>query len=517
MTRHFTLAAIWFAALALLSGKALAMPTITFSEAEDLAEVKRLVVFVGEDRQLQNSAQKVNQLTQGNLATALENVDFDGEFGSSQAFYGLSPFTQIVVVGKGAETLSTAQLQDLGGYAVAKLPANGEQQSVILTDNLVAKSDTQASWIAAGAGMRDYHFDKYKKAASKTTPRNLLIQSNNVAAAQAKFNDDLAHVVKGIYLARDMAWEPGKSVYPQQFVDTVRAAFKGVDNVKFEVLDVADMQKHNMGALLGVGQGSIHDPRLLVIHYTGKGAQGAPIALVGKGITFDTGGISLKKNSGMWGMKSDLSGAAAVAGTLLAVASRGEAVNLVGLMPLAENMPAEDAIRPGDVLQTMQGTTIEIISTDAEGRLILADAVRYAQDEFKPGMLLNIATLTGSAARALSDEYAALITRDFSLAQQMMTIGERSGELVWPLPLHPNHVKQLKSDIADIKNSGVGHPGASIGAAVVGTFVDDDLPWVHLDIAGVDWLEKDIAVVPKGAQGWGVRFMDQLIRAQVAK
>jgi len=165
----------------------------------------------------------------------------------------------------------------------------------------------------------------------------------------------------------------------------------------------------------------------------------------------------------------------------------------------------------------MQGTTIEIISTDAEGRLILADAVRYAQNKYKPSMLLNIATLTGSAGRALSDEYAALVTRDWDLSVKMKALGEQSGEHVWPLPLHPNHFKQLKSDIADIKNSGAGNPGASIGAAVVGTFVDEDLPWVHLDIAGVDWLSESTDVAPKGFQGWGVRFMTQLVANEAQK
>jgi leucyl aminopeptidase len=182
---------------------------------------------------------------------------------------------------------------------------------------------------------------------------------------------------------------------------------------------------------------------------------------------------------------------------------------------MAENMPSGSAIRPGDVLDTMKGTTIEIISTDAEGRLVLADAVYYAQQEYKPSMLLNIATLTGSAARALSDEYAAVITRDFDLSLQMMEVGKRSGEHVWPLPLHANHFEQIKSPIADIKNSGAGNPGASVAAAVIGTFVDESLPWVHLDIAGVDWLSESIDVAPKGSQGWGVRFMDQLIREQV--
>ena len=271
------------------------------------------------------------------------------------------------------------------------------------------------------------------------------------------------------------------------------------------------MQRLNMGALMGVGQGSIHDPRLLVLEYRGPDSPEQPVALVGKGITFDTGGISLKRNSGMWAMKSDLSGAAAVAGTVLAIAKSQAPVHVVGLMPLAENMPAEDAIRPGDVLPTMDGTTIEIRSTDAEGRLVLSDAITYAQHEYQPSMLLNIATLTGSASRALSDEYAAVITREWDLSAKMVELGERSGEPVWPLPLHPNHFDQIKSDIADIKNSDAGNPGASIGAAVVGTFVDEELPWVHLDIAGVDYLESASHTTPKGFAGWGIRFMTAFV------
>ena len=209
--------------------------------------------------------------------------------------------------------------------------------------------------------------------------------------------------------------------------------------------------------------------------------------------------------------KSDLSGAAAVGGAVLAAAKRGADIDLVAVMPLAENMPAEDAIRPGDVLTTYNGTTIEVMSTDAEGRLLLADAVAYAQDEFDPELVVNIATLTGSAARALGDEYGAVITRDFDLATRMMEIGEAAGEAVWPLPLHPNHYEQIESEIADIKST-AGSPGASIGAAVVGTFVDEDQPWVHLDIAGVDWRDSATPTAPKGHAGWGVRFLDQLMR-----
>lgn len=487
------------------------MPSMSFQELS-LEDVSHGVLFVGDIETLKGAAAEVDQRAQGRLTQALQDAKFSADFGTVQTFYGLSPFSRLVIVGTGKESLNAAQLQDLGGYAVSELPATAKPRAHIAVDGLNTDVENPAAHIAFGAALRDYHFDKYKKAANKTEPRNLVLMGAEPKQQQLAYDRDLRFLAEGVYLARDMSWEPGKSIYPQAFVDRVRPLFKGVSNVKVKVLNLRDMQRLNMGALMGVGQGSVHDPALLIVEYRGAGKNDAPVALVGKGITFDTGGTSLKKNDGMWAMKSDLSGAAAVAGTLLSVAKRGAEVNVVGLMPLAENMPSGDAIRPGDVLQTMQGTTIEIISTDAEGRLILADAVRYAQDTYKPKMLLNIATLTGSAVRALSDEYAALVTRDWELTEQMMDVGRLSGEAVWPLPLHPNHFKQLKSDIADIKNSGVGSPGASIGAAVVGTFVDEDLPWVHLDIAGVDWLKSPTAVVPTGAQGWGVRFMDKLLR-----
>lgn len=500
---HFTLALLF-------SASVIAMPKVVFADL-NVAEQPQSVFFVQDVTALQGTAALADKLTDGRLSAAIKASALKNEFGESKTFYGLTPFNQISIVVAGDKNLSKAQLQQLGGYAVKHFPAHGEQPIAFFSDSINTEATTPEAYIAMGASLRDYHFDTYKKAAAKTSARWLTFHSHGNIAAE-RYNSDLSHVVEGIYLARDLASEPGKTIYPQTFVERVTTNFAGLKNVNIKVLGVKDMQKHNMGALLGVGLGSIHEPKLLVIEYTGTSKNSAPIALVGKGITFDTGGISIKPNSGMWAMKSDLSGAAAVAGTMLAAAARGEKVNLVGLMPLAENMPAGNAIRPGDVLNTMQGTTIEIISTDAEGRLILADAVRYAQDQYKPGMLLNIATLTGSAARALSDEYAALITRDWELSVKMMDIGRASGEDVWPLPLHPNHFKQIKSDIADIKNSGAGDPGASIGAAVIATFIDENLPWVHLDIAGVDWLENETAIAPKGSHGWGVRFMDELVR-----
>ena len=477
------------------------------------------VVFIDDLDNLDGSAATLNTTSNGQLLKLLALNEFTPTLGEVQHLQMVAGLESLLVVGSFDEDgLSAPELQDIGGIIASSLSSTTKKVEVAIhIDNLTMADEsliTPSALIASGYHMRDYSFDKYKTK-KDTGTSSVTFVTNNASNAKAHYEDDLRYVAQGVHLARDIATEPGNTMYPEVFANNIKALFKGVDNVKVRVLGVKDMEKYNMGAILGVGKGSVHDPRLVVIEYTGGNENDAPIALAGKGISFDTGGISLKGNEGMWAMKSDLAGASAVAGTLHAIANRGAKINVVGLMAMAENMPGASAIRPGDVLDTMKGTSIEIMSTDAEGRLVLVDAVYYAQQKYKPSMLLNIATLTGSAARALSDEYAAVITRDFDLSTQMMGIGERSGEHVWPLPLHANHFTQIESPIADIKNSGAGNPGASIAAAVIGTYVDESLPWVHLDIAGVDWLSQSIDVAPKGSQGWGVRFMDQVVREQV--
>jgi leucyl aminopeptidase len=471
------------------------------------------VVFINDVSNLDGMSQVIDQKSGGQLSKLIQLNKFTPEKGNTLHLQMVGAVESLLLVGSQDEDgLSAPELQDLGGKIASSLSSTKDSVDLAVhIENLETAETLPSAHIAYGYHLRHYSFDRYKTKKSEGQSDVTLV-TNNAGSAAKLYNSDLAFIAQGVHLTRDLATEPGKNMYPQAFVDVVKAKFKGIKNVDIDVLDMRDIKKLKMGALEGVGQGSINDPRLLVINYRGSKKSDSPIALVGKGITFDTGGISLKNNPGMWAMKSDLSGAAAVAGTLYASAQRGENINLIGFMPLAENMPSQDAIRPGDVLETMKGVSIEVISTDAEGRLVLADAVHYAQQKYKPKMLVNIATLTGSAGRALGDEFAAVITRDFVLSTKMMDVGERSGENVWPLPLHSNHFRQIESPIADIKNSGAGNPGASIGAAVVATFIEEDLPWVHLDIASVDWLEADIDVAPKGSQGWGVRFMDQLVR-----
>lgn len=501
-----------FAAGALLAAPfAFANPQFEFSTDSSPASGD-LALFVGPDLSLGAVSSQIDAAVQERLSAALRSEAFDGAFGTVLTLRAMAPYDTVTVIGTGVDALSPRQLTDLGGYAAMTNDLDG---ITLVADNLSTEVEGAGAYLAKGYGLGGYRFWKYKSFnAENPAPEPFTVSvTGSDRASKRMFENDLGYVLEGVTLTRDLGTEPGNALWPAKFVEHVRAAFEGTRNVQITVLDADDIRERGMGALMGVGQGSIHDPRLLVVEYQGAGRNDAPIALVGKGITFDTGGISIKSNTGMWYMKSDLSGAAAVAGTVLAAAKRGEDINVVGVMPLAENMPSQDAIRPGDVLKTMSGKTIEIMSTDAEGRLLLADAVFFAQREYQPRMLLNIATLTGSAARAMGDDYGAVITRDLPLSLDMMKIGERAGEDVWPLPLHPSHYQQIESLIADIKNTG-GQPGASIGAAVVGTFVAEDLPWVHLDIAGVDWRDEPTPTAPIGHAGWGVRFMDELLRSE---
>lgn len=267
-----------------------------------------------------------------------------------------------------------------------------------------------------------------------------------------------------------------------------------------------------MGAIVGVAQGSPHGARLMLVRY--RGAEGAPLALVGKGITFDSGGLALKPNPGMWQMKADMSGAAAVMGAALSLARSRAPVHVVAVAALAENMPGSTAQRPGDVVRTFGGQTIEIRSADAEGRLVLADAIQYTIDRYRPFALVDIATLTGAASAALGSEFAGLFAREDAVAGRLSGAAAQSGEAVWRMPLHPAYAKAIVSDIADIKNSdATGAPGASAGAHFVGHFVPENVSWAHLDIAGVYWRDSDRPLEPKGATGFGVRLLDTLARS----
>jgi leucyl aminopeptidase len=412
----------------------------------------------------------------------------------------------------GAEgTLTPAALQELGGRIGQDTKDDRGPVSVMVP----ATADAAA--LATGFALGAYRFDRYRSDRKAPPADPVTFVAADPAAAKARFDSEGRAVVAGVGLMRDLVTEPANIIYPESFVARVREAFAGVPNVSVEVLDEAAMAKLGMGALLSVGQGSARPPRLLVVRYRGAG-DAAPIALVGKGITFDTGGISIKPGEGMWRMKYDMSGAARVVGATLATAMRRAPVNVTAVAALAENMPGDNATRPGDVVRTMNGQTMEIISTDAEGRVVLADANQYAARD-KPAAIVNMATLTGSAAAALGDQYGALFARDEALARRIETAATASGDAVWRLPLHPAYAKLIKSDIADVKNSVEGRgPGASIGAHFIEHFTPKPIPWAHLDIAGVAWrLSATDGVDPQGASAYGVRLLHELVRSYEVK
>ena len=303
--------------------------------------------------------------------------------------------------------------------------------------------------------------------------------------------------------------EPANTLYPETLAE--RAASLTEFGLSVEVLDENRMRELGMGALLGVAQGSVRPPRLVVMEHRGGPADTAPIAFVGKGVTFDTGGISIKPAAGMGDMKWDMAGAGAVIGLMRLLGARNARVNAVGIVGLVENMPSGSAQRPGDIVRSMSGQTIEVLNTDAEGRLVLADALWYCQDRFKPQLMVDLATLTGAIIVALGNEYAGLFANNDELAERLIASGNAVGEKLWRMPLGDSYDRAIDSDAADVKNIGGDRgAGSTIGAQFIKRFVND-VPWAHLDIAGVAWSKKDSATVPKGATAFGVRLLDRFV------
>jgi leucyl aminopeptidase len=273
------------------------------------------------------------------------------------------------------------------------------------------------------------------------------------------------------------------------------------------------MRKQGFGALLGVGQGSQRESQLVIMQWNGARKKGAPVAFVGKGVCFDSGGLSLKPSAGMMGMKGDMGGAAAVTGAMLALATRKARVNAVGVIGLVENMPGGDAVRPDDVLTSLSGQTIEVLNTDAEGRLVLADALTYTQRRFKPKFVIDLATLTGAIVQTLGSEHAGVFSNDDRLAERLNHAGRVTGERVWRLPMDPAYDKMIRSKIADVKNIGGANSGSITAAQFLKRFVEDGTAWAHLDIAGVAWQDgEQKPMIPSWGTGWGVKLLDQLLR-----
>lgn len=399
-------------------------------------------------------------------------------------------------------------LEAAGGLAVAKILSSGAKHAAICSSGL----DTEdLARMAFGAKLRSWRIDKYRTTLpEKQKPTLATITVLDQDLETAKDWVDLSAVADGVALTRELVAEPANTIYPESFV--ARCEELKDMGVEFTILGWDEMEKLGMGALLGVSQGSERPPRLLAMKWDGTdGKQKKPLALVGKGVTFDTGGISLKPGAGMEEMKWDMGGAGAVAGTMKALAGRKAQAHVVGICGLVENMPDGKAQRPGDVVTSMQGQTIEVINTDAEGRLVLCDAMHWTQETFEPEIMIDLATLTGAMIISLGHEYAGVFSNDDDLAADLVDAGKDSGDPVWRLPIGPAYDKLINSPIADMKNVGPRGAGSITAAQFLHRFVKEGVKWAHLDVAGMVWADKASPLWEKGATGYGVRLLNQYV------
>jgi leucyl aminopeptidase len=486
-------------------GAAFAVRRVEFAPAA--GTVDAAVFAVADETKLEAVRETLGDAAADAVAAAVTRAGFDAKEGATLAV--ATGTAEIHLIGVKPTDMRPRDWADFGGRAAGAVKKSKAKRIAVIAPGALAGDLAEA---ALGARLGQYDFLKYKSD-GKEKDGAFVFAGAEAAAAKRAYDGDRRHVADAALWVRDMQSEPANVLYPEEFVRRTRDLFAGAPGMSIQALDVNAMRDLKMGAILGVGQGSVRPPRMLIVRYQGAPASVAPIAFAGKGITFDSGGVSIKPNDGMWRMKSDMTGAAVSVAAVAALAKMKAPVNAIGVAALAENMPDGGAIRPGDVLTARSGKTIEIMSTDAEGRLVLADALWHVQERYKPSLLVDIATLTGSVGRALGDDYAGLFTRDDKVAERLLKSGERSGEDLWRLPLHNNHFEQIKSDIADIKNGAAGEPGASTAAAFLASFIKEETNWAHLDIAGVDWRDEATPTKPKGASGFGVLLLTDLARA----
>jgi leucyl aminopeptidase len=489
---------------------------ITFAKP-DIPAKGALVVGVLDGRTPGATAATLDELTGGQIGRALAASRFKGEAGKTlvvPAPHGVT-LDRIVLVGLGkADAITGTTMESVGGAAVSVLGGLGDETAALAIDvpeGATIPAAEAACHAAFGATLAAFRFDKYRtkeKPEEKPALKTLTVLCDDPSGARAAFGPAKA-VAEGVVMTRRLVSEPANIIYPESFCEA--AAELSDLGVSVEVLDEEKMRKLGMGALLGVAQGSARPPRLLVMEYRGaKDKKAAPIAFVGKGVTFDSGGISIKPAAGMEDMKWDMGGAGVVAGLMKALAGRKANANVVGICGLVENMPSGTAQRPGDVVTTMSGQTVEVINTDAEGRLVLADALWYCQDRFKPSHIVDLATLTGAIIISLGSEHAGLFSNNDDLAGAITAAGTAVGEKCWRLPLGDAYDQMIKSDIADMKNVGNREAGSITAAQFLQRFIKET-PWAHIDIAGVTWSKKDAPTVPKGGTAFGVRLLDRLV------
>ncbi|MFY0680090.1 MAG: leucyl aminopeptidase [Thalassovita sp.] len=461
----------------------------------------RVAVILSDDGKLDPGARRVNRLTKGAIARLAESERF-AKLKNGEAV------TLAFPVGMAAEAVEVVRLprrpsQDEARKAGASLAKTKGSAALLI----LAGSQRTAEQLAFGVVLRAYAFNDHKSATSESgdAVTFMCTKPEEIGALAAP----LLSVAEGVFFTRDLVNEPANVLTTTEFANRLEAMTEL--GLEVEVLEEAELEKLGMGSLLCVGQGSASPSKVVVMNWKGGEAEAAPLALVGKGVVFDTGGISLKPAGGMEDMTMDMGGAGVVAGVMRSLALRKAKANVVGLVGLVENMPSSTAVRPGDVVTSMKGDTIEVINTDAEGRLVLADVLWYAQDRFKPAGVIDLATLTGAIIIGLGHDNAGVFSNNDDLCDHFLKSAQNESEGAWRMPMGQSYDDQLKSRIADMKNVG-GRPAGSITAAqFLQRFIQDGTPWIHLDIAGVASVKSETAVAPKGATGWGVMALNRLV------
>jgi leucyl aminopeptidase len=490
-----------------------------FSFAEpDEPRSGAVVVGVFEEGALTPAARRLDETTGGAITRALSVTPrFKGKKDELLPIVGPAnlPVSRIVLAGLGKPEQADARLfRQLGGNLVAHLHGAGESEATFaidIDDGVPIGQTEAAAQLALGARLRSYRFDKYRttqKPEQEASLNRVTIATMEPRAAEHVYQP-FDQAADAVFFTRDLVSEPANVIYPETLA--AQAETLTEFGVAVEVFDENKMRKLGMNALLGVAQGSARPPRLVVMEWRGAEATRAPLAFVGKGVTFDTGGISIKPAAGMGEMKWDMAGSAVVIGLMRLLAARKARINAIGVVGLVENMPSGTAQRPGDIVTSMSGQTIEVLNTDAEGRLVLADALWFCQDRYKPCLMIDLATLTGAVVVALGHHRAGLFSNNDELAERLIEAGKSVDEEVWRLPLAASYDREIDSDAADVKNIASGRAaGSIIGAQFLQRFVND-VPWAHLDIAGVAWSSKDSATVPKGATAFGVQLLDRFV------
>ncbi len=483
-----------------------------------------LILLVPEGRTLPKWLSDIDRDAYGKIKKSIASSRFEAK--KKQLLTILAPeglqYEQLILIGTGkGKDLGAACLEQIGGKLVGELNRLGVKQASALNPEIKGckLSDAEiATHVAIGFKLKSYRFDKYKtklKAADKPSLTSVTIATNDSREAEKAYGIQ-DKVLDGTFFTRDLVNEPGNVIEPESYAKLIDKTLAPL-GVKIEILGEKEMAKLGCGSLLSVGQGSVKESKMVIMKWEGGKKKDQPIAFIGKGVTFDTGGISIKPSGGMEEMKMDMGGSGTVVGLMMALAKRKAKANVIGIVGLVENMPDGNASRPGDVVTSLSGQTIEILNTDAEGRLVLADCLWYCQDKYKPKFMVNLATLTGAILVSLGETTGGLFSNDDKLSQRLLDSSKATDERLWRMPMGPEYDELINSPVADMQNISSGRWGGSITAAQFLQRFVNDVPWAHLDIAGVATASKNFDICPKGATGFGVRLLNDMVAKHYEK